>query len=276
MHLNHPGPRYPSRMPRTRRGFPLTARAASRRLKALSDSRRAKVSAWFFKTGPGEYGEGDRFLGITVPALRKETRTFREIEFSELRKLLGSRWHEERLFALLILARRYERADHGERERIFRFYLAHAGRVNNWDLVDLSAPSIVGEHLANRSRAVLARLARSPILWERRIAIVSTFAFLRRGELAPTFGLARRLLRDPHELIHKAAGWALREAGKRDPDALRGFLVRHSRVMPRTMLRYAIERFPDRERRAWLTATHESLRYRVGRSKIQGRVARIK
>jgi 3-methyladenine DNA glycosylase AlkD len=227
---------------------------AARRLRALSSARRAKVSAWFFKTGPGEYGEGDRFLGITVPTLRRETRAFDKIEIVEIERLLASPWHEERLFALLILVRRYERAKIAERSRIFRFYLAHLDRVNNWDLVDLSAPSIVGEHLAGGGRAVLRRLVRSPVLWERRIAIVSTFAFLRRGEVRPTFELAHRLLRDPEELIHKAAGWALREAGKKDLGALRAFLARNAGLMPRTMLRYAIERLPERERRAWLAA----------------------
>jgi len=231
---------------------PRSARAASRRLKALSDARRAKISAWFFKTGPGEYGEGDRFLGITVSALRQEARSFDALELSEVGRLLASRWHEERLFALLILVRRFERGERAERERIFRFYLAHLPHINNWDLVDLSAPSIVGEHLAGKSLAPLRRLVRSRVLWERRVAIVSTFAFLRRGKLQPTFELARRLLDDREDLLHKATGWALREAGKKDAAALRAFLSRHAAVMPRTMLRYAIERFPRSERLKWL------------------------
>jgi 3-methyladenine DNA glycosylase AlkD len=233
---------------------PQTALAASKRLKALSSARRAKISAWFFKTGPGDYGEGDQFLGITVPALRRETRAFDKLGLPEIERLLASPWHEERLFALLILVRRYERGESAERERIFRFYLAQRSRVNNWDLVDVSAPSIVGEHLAGRSFALLRRLVRSRVLWERRIAVVATFAFLRRGQVLPTFELAYRLLGDPEELLHKATGWALREAGKKDAGALRAFLARHAAVMPRTMLRYAIERFPRGERLQWMKA----------------------
>jgi len=229
-----------------------SARSASRRLKALSNARRAKILAWFLKTGPGEYGEGDRFLGINVPILRREAKAFSELELPEIRRLLSSPWHEERFFALLILIRRFERAESAERERIFRFYLAHLRSVNNWDLVDLSAPSIVGEHLAGKNVALLRRLVRSRVLWERRVAIVATFAFLRRGKLGPTFELARRLLDDPEELLHKAAGWALREAGKKDAALLRAFLDRHAHVMPRTMLRYAIEKFPRSERLEWL------------------------
>ena len=227
-------------------------RDASRRLKSLGNARRAKISAWFFKTGPGEYGEGDQFLGIAVPVLRREAKSFDELEFPEIERLLASRWHEERLLALLILIRRYEGGKAMERERIFRFYLAHLPRVNNWDLVDVSAPAIVGEHLAGKNLALLRRLVRSRVLWERRVAIVSTFAFLRRGKLEPTFELAWRLLDDPELLLHKAAGWALREAGKKDEAALRAFLARHAHVMPRTMLRYSIERFPRNERLEWL------------------------
>ena len=239
-------------MPQPPAGPPQTARAASRRLRALSSPRRAKSSAWFFKTGPGEYGEGDRFLGITVPALRREARAFRELPLAEIERLLASPWHEERLFALLVLERRYERGEDAERDRIFRFYLSHLRHVNNWDLVDLSAPSIVGEHLSGRSVALLRRLVRSRVLWERRVAIVATFAFLRRGQVRPTFELARRLLSDPEELLHKATGWALREAGKKDAAGLRAFLADHGPLMPRTMLRYAIERFPRSERLKWL------------------------
>lgn len=253
-------------MPGTQKTPPPTARAASRRLKALASARRAKVSAWFFKTGPGEYGEGDRFLGIAVPALRREARAFHELEVSEIERLLGSPWHEERLLGLLILVRRYERGEGAERERIFRFYLASRARVNNWDLVDLSAPSIVGEHLAGRSLAPLHQLIRSPVLWERRIAIVATFAFLKRGQVRPTFSLARRLLGDPEELLHKATGWALREAGKKNAAALRAFLGRHVSVMPRTMLRYAIERFSPTERRKWLAIPAPARRRRTLKS----------
>jgi len=236
-------------MPRTARP---SARAVSRRLKALADPKRAEASAWFFRTGPGQYGEGDRFLGLDVPTMRRQATAFEDLPLSEIRKLLASPWHEERLVALLVLVRRYARGGGGERERIFRFYLRHARRVNNWDLVDASAPYIVGAHLGRRGVSLLRRLARSSNLWERRIAIVSTAAFIRRGHLDATFDIARRLLKEPYDLIHKAAGWMLREAGKRDPDALRDFLSRHAVEMPRTMLRYSIERFPGPERRRWL------------------------
>src|SRR5262249_3730455 len=153
----------------------------------------------------------------------------------EVERLLASPWHEERLFALLVLVRRFERGETTEREQIFRFYLSHLPCVDNWDLVDVSAPSIVGEHLVSKNLALLRRLVRSPVLWERRVAIVATFAFLRRGRLRPTFELARLLFDDQEELLHKAAGWALREAGKKDAGVLRAFLVRHARAMPRTM-----------------------------------------
>ena len=241
-------------MPPDSRGDRPTARAASRRLKTLADPKRAEVSAWFFRTGPGEYGEGDRFLGIAAPAMHREARAFEGLSLTELRRLLASRWHEKRVLALLVLVRRYERGDEPERGRIFRFYLRQTGRVNNWDLVDASAPYIVGARLAQRRTGLspLRRLARSRNLWERRIAIVATAAFIRRAELAPTFEIAERLLADPHDLIHQATGWMLREAGKRDPRALRRFLRLHARRMPRTMLRYAIERFEPAERRCWL------------------------
>ncbi|HEY3202397.1 MAG TPA: DNA alkylation repair protein [Thermoanaerobaculia bacterium] len=229
-----------------------TARAASRRLRALADPKRSESSAWFFRTGPGEYGEGDRFLGIPVPTLRRQAGDLDHLPLPEIRKLLASPWHEERLLALLVLVRRYQRGEETQREQVFRFYMAQSRRVDNWDLVDVSAPSIVGAHLSKTGGSVLRRLARSRNLWDRRIAIVSTLGFIRRGDLGPTFDLARLLLDDSHDLIHKAAGWILREAGRRDPRSLRDFLARHASRMPRTMLRYAIERFPDLERREWL------------------------
>ena len=206
----------------------------------------------FFRTGPGQYGEGDVFIGVRVPEVRAVCRECRDAPLAAVLALLESRIHEERLLALLLLVHAFERGDDTTRRRIFDAYLAHTAFINNWDLVDLSAYAIVGGYLASRSRAPLARLARSHSLWERRIAIVSTFHFIRRGDLAETLRIADLLLNDPHDLIHKAVGWMLREAGKRDGAALRTFLdARHQR-MPRTMLRYAIERFDEPERQRYL------------------------
>lgn len=226
-----------------------------RALRTQASPRRARDLARFFKTGPGAYGEGDRFLGVTVPQTRSVVRAFHDLTRAELRELLASAFHEERLCALLILVRQFERGDAKTREAVYRFYLANLSQVNNWDLVDLSAPNIIGEYLATShgSGAVLERLAQSESLWERRIAILATAAFIRRSRHIPTFNIARILLNDDHDLIHKAVGWMLREVGKRiGPDVEEEFLKRTYRRMPRTMLRYAIERFPKRLARAYL------------------------
>jgi 3-methyladenine DNA glycosylase AlkD len=220
-----------------------------RALAAAADPKRAATSAWFFKTGKGEYGEGDRFIGITVPVLRRIAVRHLEIPLADIGRLLASPIHEHRLAALEILVAQYERAGEDGRENIFRFYLRHAERANNWDLVDASAPYIVGEHLKTRSRSLLDELAASPNIWKRRIAIVSTFAFIRAGEIKDTFRIAEKLLGDEHDLIHKAAGWALREAGKVSQPALLNFLRRRYSSIPRTTLRYAIERLPAAQRK---------------------------
>lgn len=233
-----------------------TPRAADVRaeLGDLGDAERARSSARFFKTGIGEYGEGDRFIGVTVPAQRAVARRQRALPLSQIGVLLRSPIHEERLTALLILVEQYAAGTPEEQSERARFYLANAKRVNNWDLVDSSARDILGAHLVRRNRAVLRRLARSSCLWERRIAIIATFAFIAAGESKDTFQLAALLLDDDHDLMHKATGWMLREVGKRvSEDALRGFLERHATRMPRTMLRYAIERFPESERTRWRT-----------------------
>jgi 3-methyladenine DNA glycosylase AlkD len=221
-------------------------------LRRLGNKADAEVAQRFFKTGPGAYGEGDVFLGIRVPVIRKQVRACRDLPMGEVKKLLGSRFHEARLLALLLLVERYRRGTDRERERIYKLYLARTRHVNNWDLVDLSAEHIVGAHLAGRSRRPLHRLARSADLWERRIAILSTFHFIRQDDFAETLALAELLLHDSHDLIHKAVGWLLREVGKRDRKTEVAFLKKHYRAMPRTMLRYAIERFPERERRRYL------------------------
>lgn len=221
-------------------------------LRKASDAERAKSLAWFFKTGTGEYGEGDRFCGITVPALRKIASRYRDLKLSDIKKPLGSHIHEHRLVALLILVDQYKRADAPAREKIFDFYLANTRRINNWDLVDASARDIVGEHLVARPRAILYKLAKSPDLWERRIAIIATHAFIRRGDLTDTFSISELLLADKHDLIHKAVGWMLREAGKQSEPQLVRFLKAHYSAMPRTSLRYAIERMPEAVRKRQL------------------------
>lgn len=215
-------------------------------LLSIADVEKAALLARFFKTGPGEYGHGDVFLGITVPAQRKVARKFRDLPAADLGKLLASPIHEHRVTALIIMVDQYERADDDEKQCIFDFYLSHTKHINNWDLVDASAPCIVGGHLLGRPRKILDSLARSSSLWERRIAILATFAFIRHGESGDSLRIAELLLKDEHDLIHKAVGWMLREVGKRDPAALDRFLDRHATTMPRTMLRYAIERMsPD-------------------------------
>ena len=223
------------------------------RVRSLANPSIAGPSQRFFKTAPGEYGHGDRFLGIRVPALRKVAREFRAAAPSAALALLRSPYHEERLVALFLLVHRYERGSPQARERIYAQYLKHVPQhVNNWDLVDCSAHPIVGAHLENRDRAVLYELARSPALWSRRVAIMATFWFIKRGAFADTFAIAELLLDDREDLIHKAVGWMLREAGNRDRAAEERFLRKHYRRMPRTMLRYAIEKFPPAQRRAYL------------------------
>ncbi len=228
-----------------------SARSVARALRGVADSERAKNYRWFFKTGKGQYGEGDVFIGVTVPQVRRIARGALHVPLCELDRLLQSKVHEDRLCALIILTHRYESANELERRAIFDFYLAHTDRINNWDLVDVSCHKIVGRHLEAKNRALLHRLARSPSLWERRIAIVSTAWFIGKSDLTDTFAIARILLYDPHDLIHKAVGWMLREAGKKDIEALRAFLTKHATTMPRTMLRYAIERMSAAERERW-------------------------
>ena len=230
----------------------MKAAEIKRRLRLHADAGRVPVLRSFFKTGPGEYGEGDTFIGVTVPALRATCRECRGASLTEIRVLLDSSIHEERLLALLLLVDAFNRGNSAARQNMYELYRARTARINNWDLVDVSAPAIVGGWLQDRSRAPLRALAKSPFLWERRIAIVATAYFIRRGEFDDTLAIARLLLRDSHDLIHKAAGWMLREVGKKDGAAARRFLDAHASDMPRTMLRYAIERFPPAEREAYL------------------------
>lgn len=222
-------------------------------LRSVSDSQKARVLARFFKTGPGDYGEGDKFLGIVVPKIRGIVKMHRNAPKREVAKLLSSKFHEERLTALLILVDQYQRADAAGKREIFELYLASTAYINNWDLVDLTAHHIVGAYLDGKDTAVLTRLALSPSIWERRIAMLSTYHFIRKGDSHEALRMAELLLHDPHDLIQKAVGWMLREVGKRC--SLReelGFLDKYAAVMPRTMLRYAIERLPDRSRLHYL------------------------
>ena len=227
-------------------------RDLERELAAAGDKDRAKTLAWFFKTGKGEYAEGDQFLGLTVPAMRRIALRYRGLGLKELESLLASSVHEHRAAALEILVAQFEHGGEIAREQIARFYLNQTRRINNWDLVDGSAPYIMGAYLLSRPREVLDQLAGSENLWERRIAIVFTFAFLKQGSVEDTFRIAERLITDKHDLIHKATGWALREAGKVCPPALIRFLRKHYNALPRTTLRYAIERFPANQRRQML------------------------
>ena len=229
-----------------------TARDAHISLRTLADPEVAAVSTRFFKTGPGEYGEGDVFIGIRVPAIRKVAKDFKGLPAAEVECLLHSKIHEERLLALMILVTQFEKADKAARRQIYDLYLANTRYINNWDLVDLSAPQIIGGFLETRSRRPLYRLAKSASLWERRISIVATHWFIRHGDFVDTIRLAERLLGGKEDLIHKAVGWMLREVGKRDVTVLEEFLGQHCRVMPRTMLRYAIERFPEKKRRKYM------------------------
>jgi 3-methyladenine DNA glycosylase AlkD len=230
----------------------MTAREAEARLRALADAKAVEGMRRFFKTGPGQYGEGDLFLGVKVPPLRKLARELQPMPLAEAGELLSSGFHEARLLALLVLVGAFEKGDDPCRQAVYDLYLASTARVNNWDLVDASAPAIVGGFLAGRDRGPLFGLAGSASLWERRIAVVATQHFIRRGDFADTLRLAGLLLGDREDLIHKAVGWMLREVGKRDQAVLEGFLAGHCRRMPRTMLRYAIERLPQERRRQYL------------------------
>lgn len=222
-------------------------REAARALRRHADPKRAKVYRWYFKN-PGD----DIFLGVSTPLLRALAREFQLLPFPDVRRLMKSGVHDQRSLGCAILRRRYEKGDEADRKEVFDFYVRNRLLVTSWDAVDDTAPSIVGSHLLRRSKRLLYRLAKSRSLWERRVAMVSTLTFIRNGNVTDTLRLAKILLRDEEDLIHKACGWMLREAGKKNPAALRKFLKAHCVTMPRTMLRYAIERFPERERQMWL------------------------
>lgn len=230
----------------------MTPLPIQKELRAIASPEVARIQQSFFKTGPGQYGEGDVFLGIKVPVLRTLAKQQRDASLTTMQTLLDSKYHEERVFALLLLMQFYQRADEVGQQAAFDLYLGNTHRINNWDLVDISAPHIVGRHLQDRPRKLLHRMAKSASLWERRIAIIATFHFIRLDDFADTLQIAQTLLHDEHDLMHKAVGWMLREVGKRDLSIEEVFLKQHHRDMPRTMLRYAIERFPETKRLAYL------------------------
>lgn len=225
--------------------------AIQSRLRSLASPDTARILQGFFKTGPGQYGEGDEFLGIKVPVIRAVAKEFPDVGLDTAVDLLHSCFHEERLLALLFLVRYFASGTH-ERQSAYQAYLANTAWINNWDLVDLSAPHVVGAYLADQARTPLYQLVRSHSLWERRIAMVATLNFIRRNDFDDTLLLAKHLLNDREDLMHKACGWMLREVGKRDQTRLEAFLDQHGPAMPRTMLRYAIERFPKTLRQAYL------------------------
>ena len=218
------------------------------KLQALSDAEKREIFPKFFKAGKGEYGEGDRFLGVTVPNIRAIAKLHKDISIEEIRELLQSEWHEVRLCALIIMVEKSKKKDEALRKELFNLYLSQTKRINNWDLVDLSCRFIIGEYLLDKSRDILYQLAQSPLLWDNRIAIVSTYAFIRKGQLEDTYALSDLMMHHPHDLMHKAIGWMLREAGKRDSERLYDYVMSHRADMPRTMLRYAIEKFSPKER----------------------------
>ena len=237
----------------------MTASAVRKALAARASAARAVASARFFRTGPGEYGEGDCFLGVAVPLQREVARVFAALSLNECRALLESPVHEHRLTAILILIRQFERGDEPCRARIYRMLLAARGALDNWDLVDTAAPRILGAYLLDHpeERVRFERFLRSPRLWERRIAVLSAGTLVRAGQPDLLLAFAERTLTDPHDLMHKAVGWMLREVGKRDVGTLRSFLDRHAAEMPRTMLRYAIERLPPPTRAAYLSIARQ-------------------
>ncbi|MFC1801386.1 DNA alkylation repair protein [Nanoarchaeota archaeon] len=219
-------------------------------LERLGNKKQAEILQGFFKTGKGQYGNGDIFMGIKVPIQRKVAKKYLEMELKHLQKLLNSKIHEYRLIALFILIDLYKKAKN--KKEIFDFYLQNTKNINNWDLVDLSAPNIVGDYLLDRSRRVLYKLARSKHLWEKRIAILATYAFIKKGEFEDTLKIAEILLKDKHDLIHKSVGWMLREVGKRSQKTEEKFLKKFYKEMPRTMLRYSIERFSEEKRKYYM------------------------
>jgi 3-methyladenine DNA glycosylase AlkD len=224
-------------------------------IKQKANPQKAILLQRFFKTGPGQYGEGDIFLGLMVPVQRAIVKKYKDLSLKDLKVLLNSGIHEERLIALLILVEQYKKGNEQKKEDIFTFYHLHRKRINNWDLVDLTAHSISGSYLMDKDKSLLYKLAESENIWDRRIAVMSTFYFIKYNVFDDALCIAEKLINDSHDLIHKAVGWMLREIGNRDMNTEEGFLEKHYKKMPRTMLRYAIEKFPERKRLAYLKGT---------------------
>jgi 3-methyladenine DNA glycosylase AlkD len=229
-----------------------TARQVKQNLKRLGNPERARFALRYFKTGPGQYGAGDRFLGISAPVLRKTAKEYKDLETDEILELLHSPLHEVRILALLIWNHQFLRGTPGDQRKIHNLYLKNSAWINNWDLVDCSAEIVVGGYLLDQDTAILNKLASSKNLWKRRIAMISTFAFIRKKRFETPLAIATRLMNDEEDLIHKACGWMLRELGKRDTKVLEDFLAENASKMPRTMLRYSIERFPEEKRKKYL------------------------
>lgn len=231
----------------------LRANELIRSLTEQATPEKAQILSRFFKTGKGEYGEGDRFLGVTVPMIRHTIRSYRDLSLGDILFLLKSPWHEIRLSALLLMVMQYGKADADLKEKLYSAYISYWPYINNWDLVDLSAEHIVGAHLYTQSKEALVEMSACKNLWQRRVSIMATFYYIKRGEPEVTLRIAELLLRDKEDLIHKATGWMLREVGKRCSQSIEeSFLRQHARTMPRTMLRYAIERFPEPLRKKYL------------------------
>lgn len=228
-------------------------------LKAKADPENARLMTRFFKTEPGEYAEGDRFMGIKVPILRKLAKSYSHLSFADLYQVIASPYHEQRLIALFILLEKYKRTDRvTQKDAIYKFYVVAMEFVNNWDLVDVSAPHIAGDYLYARDRSALKQWAQHGNMWYRRIAIVATLHFIRQDDFSSTLALTKILLRDKEDLIHKAMGWMLREVGKRDSALLEDFIMQHYVLLPRTTLRYAIERFPELKRKRFLNLNQDN------------------
>ena len=221
-------------------------------IKIHSNTTIAEHSLKFFKTGKGEYGEGDKFLGIRVPVLRNLTKKYKDLTLEEVQELLKSNFHEERLLALLLMVLKYNNENEIGKKSIYSMYLKNTKHINNWDLVDCSAYKIVGNYLMDRDKKILYDFAESKSLWERRISIISTLEFIKESQFEDTLKISKKLINDPEDLIHKAVGWMLREVGKRDKSIEKAFLNKYYKIMPRTMLRYSIERFPKEERAQYL------------------------
>lgn len=230
----------------------MTLIAIKKDLQKLRNPSQAKLLARFFKTGKGQYGEGDVFLGIMVPQQRQVANKYKDLSLEDLRKFLSSKIHEYRLTALFILINKYKMGEEQQKKNIFNLYLANTKHINNWDLIDLSAPNIVGDYLIGRDRKILYKLARSGNLWHKRIATLACFRFIRDNDFIDALQVSQILLKDEHDLIHKAVGWMLREIGKRNKSVEINFLNKYYKIMPRTMLRYAIEKLPEAKRKKYL------------------------